>query len=117
MSRRKAPHEKLKPGPKPGFRRIAPLQMAGAPPPAPAADPAPSPEAAPEAAHDSARPNMESKDPLQRHRNMATMSEAELRMYAKQIGVSRRDADCLAPDRLRQNCMTVLTSLIEELSA
>lgn len=57
----------------------------------------------------------QSTDPLQRHRNMESMSEPELRSYALQVGVSRRDAECLPPDRLRQNCALTLYQLIEDL--
>lgn len=57
----------------------------------------------------------QSNDPLQRHRNMASMSEGELRAYALQVGVSRRDAESLSPDRLRQNCALTLYQLIEDL--
>lgn len=54
-------------------------------------------------------------DPLQRNRNMALMSEAELREYALQVGVPKRDAQSLSVDRLRQNCALVLQAYIEDL--
>lgn len=54
-------------------------------------------------------------DPLQRHRNIQTMPEAELRVYARQVGVSKRDAEELAVDRLRVNCVHMVNAIIEEL--
>ena len=103
MTRRKAPHEKLKPGPKPGFKRVQqePPQAAAAP-------------AVPQAVADAPR---QSRDALQRHRNMDLMGEDELRDYAVQIGVQPRDAATLAPDRLKQNCRLVLDAVIEDLVA
>lgn len=53
------------------------------------------------------------KDPLQRAREIRTMEHPELRLYAKQIGVRQRDIDELSIDRLRQNCMLTVASLIE----
>jgi hypothetical protein len=41
------------------------------------------------------------------------MEHAELRLYAKQIGIRQRDIDELTIDRLRQNCMLTVASLIE----
>lgn len=103
MTRRKAPHEKLKPGPKPGFKRSqAPTAIK---PAAPAEVPA-AVAAAP----------TESRDALQCHRNMNLMSEAELRRYAEQVGVMKRDAQTLPVDRLKQNCLVVIHGLIEDLS-
>lgn len=58
-----------------------------------------------------------SRDVLQPHRNMALMTEDELRRYAIQIGVPKRDAENLGVDRLRQNCTFVLHQHIENLSA
>lgn len=57
-----------------------------------------------------------SNDPLEPNRNIDTMSEPELRVYARQIGVNPRDAAELPFDRLKQNCMLVLAELIEELT-
>lgn len=56
-------------------------------------------------------------DPLQRHRNVALMGEAELREYALQVGVTKRDAQELAPERLRVNILHVLHARIEELTS
>lgn len=56
-----------------------------------------------------------SKDPLQRSRNVLLMDEAELRTYALQIGMTRRDSESLAVPRLQQNCLTHLNRLIEEI--
>lgn len=56
-----------------------------------------------------------SSDPLQRNRRVEDMGEAELRPYALQIGISRRDAESLEIERLRQNCLHRLYELIEEL--
>lgn len=53
------------------------------------------------------------RDPLQRSREIATMDHDELRAYAKQIGVRPRDIEELSIDRLRQNCMLTVASLVE----
>ena len=52
-------------------------------------------------------------DPLQRSRHIGTMPVAELKAYAKQIGVRQRDIDELTDDRLRQNCMLTVNALVE----
>lgn len=110
MTARKLPHEKLKPGRKPKALAL------GAPAAVAAVMAATSPVAAadvqPVAVHEAPQP----RDALQRHRNVATMPEAELRQYALQVGVSRRDAETLEVGRLRQNCVLVLHALIEDLS-
>lgn len=54
-----------------------------------------------------------SRDPLQRSRDIGTMPVAELKAYAKQIGVRQRDIDELTEDRLRQNCMLTVNALVE----
>lgn len=108
MTRRKAAHERLRPGPKPGFRQAQAQSIALVTPPE-----------APKVESDSTltvapvvpRPN----DALQRNRNMAMMGEAELRAYAIQVGVNKRDAESLSMDRLRVNCVHVLHALIDEL--
>lgn len=56
------------------------------------------------------------RDVLERHRNMDLMSEDELRAYAVQIGVAKRDAESLSVDRLKVNCHHVLTAFIESMS-
>jgi hypothetical protein len=56
----------------------------------------------------------ESKDPLQRNRNVQAMPEAELRAYALQIGVYPGDAQRLDVERLRQNCLIRLYDVIAE---
>ena len=53
------------------------------------------------------------RDPLQRSREIRTMPVAELKHYAKQIGVRQRDIDELTEDRLRQNCMLTVAALVE----
>lgn len=53
------------------------------------------------------------RDPLQRSREIASMDHDELRAYAKQIGVRQRDIEELSIDRLRQNCMLTVASLVE----
>ena len=53
------------------------------------------------------------RDPLQRGREIRTMPVAELKHYAKQIGVRQRDIDELTEDRLRQNCMLTVAALVE----
>lgn len=57
----------------------------------------------------------QSTDPLQRNRRIEDMGEAELRSYALQIGLSRRDAESLTVDRLRQCCLHRLYEVIEDL--
>lgn len=112
MTRRKAPHEKLKPGRKPRVSLVPEQQpevLAAA-----TVQPA-STLVAPEAVAQHAEP-ARPRDALQRHRNIDLMDEAELREYALQVGVNRRDAATLAVPRLKQNCMLVLTQLIEDLS-
>ena len=54
-----------------------------------------------------------SRDPLQRSRDIGTMTGADLKAYAKQIGVRQRDIDELTEDRLRQNCMLTVNALVE----
>lgn len=54
-------------------------------------------------------------DPLQRFRNIQTMPEDELRVYARQVGVSKRDAEELSVDRLRVNCVHMVHAIIAEL--
>ena len=115
MTRRKAQHEKLKPGPKPGFSRsrAAPLavaQTAAVVPPVESDSTAVAP-AALVMPVSQARPT----DPLQRHRHIGSMGEAELRAYALQVGVSKRDAETLPMDRLRVNCVHVINALIDDL--
>lgn len=56
-----------------------------------------------------------STDPLQRSRDIRSMVGEELRSYARQIGVNGRDVTTLTDDRLRQNCMLVVNSRLEEL--
>lgn len=92
MTKRKLPHEKLRPGPKPGAKRLA-VQAA------PVATQAPEPA---------------SRDVLQAGRNVNTMPEAELRVYAKQVGVSARDAAGLTVERLRANIALTLRNFIEQ---
>lgn len=94
MTKRKAPHLKLKPGPKPGSKRTVRAQPAQ-----PAAEQIPP----------------QSSDPLQRGRDIRSMGEAELRRYALQVGVLARDAESLPVDLLRQNCTLVLMQLVDDL--
>jgi len=112
MTRRKAAHERLRPGPKPGFRQAQAQAIALVTPPT-------TPSEAPKVEFDStltAAPLVpRSNDALQRNRNMALMGEAELRAYAVQVGVNKRDAESLSMDRLRVNCVHVLHALIDEL--
>lgn len=99
MTRRKAPGEKKKPGPQPGFRARA-AEAASVVVAAAAASSA----SAVTPRHD---------DPLQSNRNIDTMPEAELRQYARQIGLLR-DADSVAVERLRANCKSQVFALIED---
>ncbi len=104
MSRRKAPHERLKPGPKPGFKRASMQAEAEA-----------VASVAIAAAATSAASAVRMDDPLQRHRNIDTMPEDELRQYARQIGMTQRDACTLSVERLRVNCKHQVYTLIEDL--
>lgn len=98
-------------GPKPGFKQRREAEMATA-------------AAVAKAARESKKPAKpvrvaeptvdQRRDPLQRGRNVDTMPEAELRTYARQIGITLRDAQGLAVDRLRQNCKARLLELIED---
>jgi hypothetical protein len=103
MTRRKLPHEKLKPGPKPKAPALPEQQqqavVAQAAPVAPVAQPV--------------APRWD--DPLQRNRPIDSMQEAELRQYGLQIGLSRRDANELGVERLRVACKQRVNDLIEEL--
>ena len=88
-------------GPKPGFIPAVNLRrMAG--------------DDAPKAAQPEAQPAavVHHKDPLQRSREIRTMALPDLKAYAKQIGVRQRDIDELTEDRLRQNCMLTVASLV-----
>lgn len=100
MTRRKLPHEKLKPGPKPKALALPEQQQqarveSDSTPVAPVA------------------PRWD--DPLQRNRPIDSMQEAELRQYGLQIGLSRRDATDLGVERLRVACKQRVNDLIEEL--
>lgn len=89
-------------GPKPGFMplvNVRRLADGNAPKTAPPEEP---PVASPR-----------HKDPLQRAREIRTMPMADLKDYAKQIGVRQRDIDELTEDRLRQNCMLTVAALVE----
>lgn len=55
-------------------------------------------------------------DPLQRSRFIRSMEGAELKEYAAQVGVRKLDIDSLTDDRLRQNCMHKVASLVEALT-
>lgn len=55
-------------------------------------------------------------DPLQRSRNIMGMQREELEAYARQIGIRERDVTELSDDRLRQNCMLTVGSLLEALT-
>ena len=61
------------------------------------------------------RTEAEKRNPLQSHRRIDDMLEEELRTYARQLGITQRDATGLAIDRLRQNCKARLFDLIEDL--
>lgn len=89
-----AAQERRKPGPKPGAR----LASAAAS----------TTDAAP-AAQGPAR-----IDPLAKGRRIEDMPEAELRAYARQIGVRPRDAAELSVDKLRSNCVLHLMALLED---
>ena len=107
-----APAAPRKRGPKPGAKRVlvdAGVGLAVAVAQAAAAAPLPA-QAQPEAA-----PAVESRDSLQRGRNIDTMPEVELRRYARQLGITQRDAEGLSVERLRQNCTAQLYELIDAL--
>lgn len=59
-------------------------------------------------------PQMRMDDPLQRHRDIKSMPEAELRVYARVLGLSQRDCE-LSVERLRVNCMHRVMDLLENL--
>ena len=88
-------------GPKPGFMPAVNIQRSASS----SADPAPAASAQPAAV-------IRNKDPLQKSRDIKTMPPAELKDYAKQIGVRSRDIEELTIDRLRQNCMLTVASLL-----
>lgn len=118
MTRRKAAHERLRPGPKPGFRQAQAQSIAlVTPPDMPPVMPPDAPSVAQQVESDStAAPIAPQRvDALQRGRNIDLMGETELRAYAVQVGVSKRDALSLPMDRLRVNCVHVLHALIDEL--
>jgi len=100
--------ERKKPGPKPGFKReaaaaaVATTVIAAAQASA-AVEPA------------QAEPATRFPNPLQRHRDIDTMPEAELRAYALQIGITPRDASTVGVERLRVNCKHQVYALIDDL--
>lgn len=51
-----------------------------------------------------------------RSQDIDSMAGAELRAYARRIGVSGRDCDSLAEDRLRQNCKLFLNAHFQALT-
>lgn len=89
---------------------------AAATPAEPVQRPAPAAEQQPEPA-----PVVESPrgpgfgDSLKRGQRLDLMNEAELRAYARTIGISPRDCEGLAVERLRQNCTAHLYELIDAL--
>lgn len=91
--------------------------VAVAPPPAPpevVAAVAPQTDIAPDPQADSPRgPGF--GDSLKRGQRLDLMDEAELRAYARTIGISPRDCDGLTVERLRQNCTAHLYELIDAL--
>lgn len=109
MTKPKPPHLKLKPGPKPGTVRKKRAAAAAAEQPVATVATAPAP---PPLEPQPAQPR--SHDALQRGRSIETMPEAELRQYARQVGISARDAAELAPDRLRANCVLAVQNFIEQ---
>lgn len=108
--------ERRKPGPKPGFKRAEAAAAAAvtastaiAVAAVSSAQPVePEPESQPE-------PRTRFPDPLQRHRDIDSMPEAELRAYARQIGMTPRDANTLSVERLRYNAKHHVIALIEDL--
>jgi hypothetical protein len=54
-------------------------------------------------------------DSLKRGQRLDLMDEAELRAYARTIGISPRDCEGLTVERLRQNCTAHLYELIDAL--
>lgn len=113
MPRKRDPAaEPKKRGPKPGFKRLAAAAVAAG---AATAQPVAADVAPPQPRAEAVEPAAESSDCLQRGRNIDRMPEAELRRYARQLGISQRDADGLAVERLRQNCTAQLYELIDAL--
>lgn len=94
MTKRLPPHLKKKPGPKPGSKRVLAAPVA--------------------VAQQVATAVPASRDVLQAGRNINTMPEPELRVYARQVGVSQRDAERLTVERLRANIALTIQSFIEQ---
>lgn len=100
--------ERKRPGPKPGFKRAAAAVVATVAVTPVVADPVT--QAPPIEVQQTRFPN-----PLQRHRDIDSMGEAELRSYARQLGLTPRDAETLSVERLRANCRAQVYALIEDL--
>jgi len=47
-------------------------------------------------------------------KSVDAMSWAQLKVYARSIGIMQRDVDGLTEDRLRQNCKAVLFAALED---
>ena len=104
------PHgERNRPGPKPGSKRASAA-------PNTKVDVALVPKPPSSGEQITMAENKGTRDPLQRSRDIRSMFGDDLKAYAKQIGVRPRDIEELTEERLRQNCMLVVASLIEHLT-
>jgi len=129
-----APAAPKKRGPKPGAKALAAAAVAAAALPAvaatvephqaaatPPAEAAIAPEVAPVVQPAAAEQPAELPrgpgfgESLKRGRSVDVMAEDELRAYAREISISKRDADGLSIERLRQNCKAQLYELIDAL--
>jgi len=112
-------------GPAPGWKKakaaaLAAAAVASVPVPVaaettPEAQAATAPAAAPATAQDERQAGLGFGNSLERGRRLDLMNEPELRAYARQIGISQRDAEGLSVERLRQNCSAQLYELIDAL--
>lgn len=56
------------------------------------------------------------KDPITTGKHIATMTHAELRLFARGIKLPQHNIDDLSEDKLRQNCQMTVASVIEALT-
>lgn len=104
-------------GPAPGWKqaKAAALAAAAVASVPVAASAAPEAQAPAPAAQDERPAGPGFGNSLERGRRLDLMNEPELRAYARQIGISQRDAEGLSVERLRQNCSAQLYELIDAL--
>ena len=56
------------------------------------------------------------KDPIRSGRGLRTMPYAELKLYAKGIDIPQHNIDELTPERLMQNCLMKVGTIVEALT-